>query len=347
MTFRVLLLPFLTENIVSAKPQQRHGYRMSKNLPIRDISRPQSSPSHHHSHRYTMSEPANTLTASPTATTTVLPQLSCPLTEKFTETETARVHLLITSLPLIFEEAFKDLPDQSLKTTPADFWGVPIDPLKSADHDPRVSVVLVKFLRARNMDVDEAQAMFIKTLRWRYDYKASETANEEFSDDVFGKTLIVFGKDKAGRPISYNVYGRKDNSAAIFSDLDRFLRWRVGRMEEALRLLDFRTVDCITQVFDYDGLTMASRDTNAKKAATAATKLFQDYYPETLAKKYFVNVPAYMAWIFWAAKPFISAATFAKFQMVGKGPEIVGKAMLPHVDSSELPKKYGGDAEGF
>lgn len=97
-----------------------------------------------------MSEAPNTLTASPTATTTVLPQLSCPLTEKFTETETARVHLLITSLPLIFEEAFKDCPDQSLKTTPADFWGVPIDPLKSADHDPRVSVILVKFLRARS-----------------------------------------------------------------------------------------------------------------------------------------------------------------------------------------------------
>ncbi|KAG9001492.1 Non-classical phosphatidylinositol transfer protein (PITP) [Tulasnella sp. JGI-2019a] len=291
--------------------------------------------------------PTMPTTAIPGVSTAVEPQSSSPLTDKFTETERARVHILISALPLIFEEAFKDLEDESLKTTPADFWGVPIDPLQSADLDPRVSVILVKFLRARNLDVDAAQTMFIKTLRWRHDFKTSDTVTEPFPDEVFGKTLFVFGKDKGGRPVSYNVYGRKDNSAAIFSDLDRFLRWRVGRMEEALRELDFLTVDSITQVFDYDGLTMASRDTNAKKAATTATKLFQDYYPETLAKKFFINVPAYMAWIFWAAKPFISAATFAKFQMVGKGPEVVGKAMLTHIDRAELPKQYGGDAEGY
>lgn len=34
---------------------------------------------------------------------------------------------------------------------------------------------------------------------------------------------------------------------------------------------------------DYAGVSMTSRDANSKKAATEASKLFQDYYPELLA----------------------------------------------------------------
>lgn len=52
--------------------------------------------------------------------------------------------------------------------------------------------------------------------------------------------------------------------------------------ENALRLLDFTTVDTLLQVHDYDGLGMSSRDANSKKAAADASKIFQDYYPETL-----------------------------------------------------------------
>lgn len=59
-------------------------------------------------------------------------------------------------------------------------------------------------------------------------------------------------------------------------------RWRISMQEKALRLLDFTTVDTLIQVHDYDGLGMSSRDANSKRAATEASKIFQDYYPETL-----------------------------------------------------------------
>lgn len=95
-----------------------------------------------------MSGAPTTLADVPAPTPTVMPQNSSPLTNQFTETERARVQLLVTTLPLIFEEAFKDLKDEAQCTASVDFWGVPIDPLKG-DADPRVSVILVKFLRAR------------------------------------------------------------------------------------------------------------------------------------------------------------------------------------------------------
>jgi hypothetical protein len=60
-----------------------------------------------------------------------------------------------------------------------------------------------------------------------------------------------------------------------------------------------------------------------------------------------VNVPSLMAWVFWAFKPFLSAATFAKMSVVGSGGSAIGKAMLPLADANELPKRYGGAAQGW
>ena len=54
-----------------------------------------------------------------------------------------------------------------------------------------------------------------------------------------------------------------------------------------------------------------------------------------------------MAWIFWLFRPIMASKTFAKLDMVGTGPETIGKALLPAVDAKELPKRYGGEAEGF
>ena len=81
--------------------------------------------------------------------TTVLAKTTNTLTEQFTEAEKSSVQEIITALPLIFEEAFKDLKDEKHKLEAIDMWGVPIDPLKGDTQDARVAVVLVKFLRAR------------------------------------------------------------------------------------------------------------------------------------------------------------------------------------------------------
>jgi hypothetical protein len=65
------------------------------------------------------------------------------------------------------------------------------------------------------------------------------------------------------------------------------------------------------------------------------------------ACRLFVNVPALLAWVFWAFRPVLSAATFAKMGVVGAGPAAIGKAMLPLVDAAELPRRYGGTAAGW
>ena len=115
-------------------------------------------------------------------------------------------------------------------------------------------------------------------------------------------------------------------------------------MERGIGLLDFENVDQMLQVHDYEGVTLSSRTTNSKNAASEASSIFQGHYPEFLYRKFFVNVPTFFTWVFWIFKPLLSAATFAKMSVVGSGPRAIGPVLLPFIDSSELPTRYGGSA---
>lgn len=63
--------------------------------------------------------------------------------------------------------------------------------------------------------------------------------------------------------------------------------------------------------------------------------------------KFFINVPGFMAWIFWAFKAIMSAKTFGKLNMVGTGRSTIAAALLPHIDGKQLPKRYGGEADAW
>ncbi|QRV74166.1 glycoside hydrolase family 43 protein [Ceratobasidium sp. AG-Ba] len=282
---------------------------------------------------------AEVATSALDAAPTVMPQATSPLTKTFTDAERKAVDELRTRLPLLLGEAYPEKPDAG--SAPFEIWQLTLYPERL--DDARLDVVLVKFLRARAMNVDEAGKMLVSTLKWRAEFRAAETADERFDQNIFGKLGYVHGKDKEGRPVTYNVWGDQDLKE-IFGDLDRFLRWRVGLMERGLRGIDFINVDAMVQVHDYAGVSMTSRDANSKKAAAEATKLFQDYYPELLSAKFFVNVPSLFTWVFWLFKPLVSAQTLAKMKVVGTGPQTIGKEMLPHIAESELPSQYGGTA---
>ncbi|KAI0929685.1 hypothetical protein AcW1_007032 [Taiwanofungus camphoratus] len=260
------------------------------------------------------------------------------LTKKFTEDEWKAVKELRARLPDILTEAY---PEKEAKSSPILLWGVSIDPTGSKD--ARVSVILIKFLRARNLSVNDAHKMLVDTLRWRKEFKVDEAVSEKYPSE-FDKVGIVYGKDKEGRPVTYNLYGAHKDA---FKDVQLFIRWRVAFMEKSIQLLDFENTDQMIQVHDYQGISMTSRDANSKAAASQATAIFQNYYPEFLSSKWFVNVPGLMAWIFWLFKPLIPAKTLAKFSMVGSGPQTIGNALLPIINAKELPKQYGGEAGDF
>jgi len=265
-----------------------------------------------------------------------------PLTQKFTEAEWAALKEFRGSLKLAFDEAYVD---SESSPTFVNLWGVDLAP--GGPKNAKASVVLMKFLRARNLNNKEATEMLVNTLRWRQEIKIDEVMKEEFPSDIFGNLGHIYGKDKGGRPVTYNLYGGNQDLNAVFKDTQRFIRWRVALMEKGVQRLDFETVDQMVQVHDYEGVGLSSRTPESKAAAAEASNIFQSHYPEMLYKKYFVNVPTFMSWIFWLFKPMLSAQTIAKMSVVGKGAYAIGRELSVIIDEKELPKRYGGHAEAF
>ena len=84
--------------------------------------------------------------------------------------------------------------------------------------------MLIKFLRARSLDVKAASDMLAATLKWRAEFKVDEVMGETFDAEVFGKLGRVYGVDKEGRPVTYNLYGAVKDMKAVFGDVQRFIR---------------------------------------------------------------------------------------------------------------------------
>ncbi|KAF9047198.1 CRAL/TRIO domain-containing protein, partial [Hymenopellis radicata] len=244
------------------------------------------------------------------------------LTQAFTKAEWAALKEFRKQLPEIFADGYPDKKDN--KDAPITFWGVVIDPWKPAN-DARVSVILLKFLRARNLNVKAAREMLVNTLRWRDEIGVDALMKEEFPQDIFGALGHIYKTDKQG--VQYNIYGGNKDIKAVFGDVPRFIRWRVKLMEETVAHCDFITVDQTVQIHDYEGVSMSSRDANSKQAASEASNVFSSHYPELLSKKFFINVPTLMSWIFCTHE--------------------IKKALLAVIDEENLPKRYGGLAEGF
>ncbi|KAH9059071.1 CRAL-TRIO domain-containing protein [Lactarius vividus] len=259
------------------------------------------------------------------------------LTQKFTDQEWAALKEFRPLLPDILDKAYDG--KEGARTTPIVIWGVTLDP--NGKKGARASVVLMKWLRARNLNVTEAKTMMIATLRWRDEFKVEDAMKETFPD-VFDGFGHVYGHDKEGHPIVYNIYGGNNDLKTAFSDVQRFIRWRVALMEQGVKLIDFESVDQMVQIHDYEGVSLSSRTANSKAAASELSSIFQAHYPEFLSRKFFVNVPSLMTWIFWLFKPVLSPATLAKMKVVGHGSRAIGKELLPLIDVKELPAQYGG-----
>jgi len=148
-------------------------------------------------------------------------------------------------------------------------------------------------------------------------------------------------RDKQGRPVMINVYGNI-NVKEAFEDvggIDQFVRWRVQLMEQAIQGLDMESIEDLVVIHDYKGASMFKMDKNVKAASRTIISLFQNHYPEMLAKKFFINVPWFFEALYSVISTFVSERTKSKFIVLGSEPR---GTLLQHIDVNSLPQQYGG-----
>ncbi|KAJ3050370.1 hypothetical protein HK097_008676 [Rhizophlyctis rosea] len=221
-------------------------------------------------------------------------------------------------------------------------WGVSMQNLATDTKNKAQTVLLLKFLRARDFDVQKATQMIIDTLKWRKEFNIVGLMNETFPK-AYDELGVVYGQDRLGNPVTYNFYGTI-GATEVVSNPDRFVRWRVQLMEKAVAQLDFANgKETVTQIHDYAGAGL-SMPKELKGTTKEIISLFQDHYPEFLEKKLFLNIPAVMELFFNFFSSFSSRRTQQKFQMVSR---TKGRAtLLQFIAPTELPPQLGGFANG-
>lgn len=166
-------------------------------------------------------------------------------------------------------------------------WRVPLLPSKG---DSATDVILLKFLTARDFEVNDAFEMLRNTLQWRKDNNVDSILDEDFGDDL-GSIEHMDGASREGHPVCYSNFKLLGNEEVYNKMLgneesrEMFIRRRVQLMEKAIQKLDFKPggVSSILLVHDLKDMPGPS-----KKELRLATKqvvgLLQDNYPEFVAR---------------------------------------------------------------
>ncbi|KAF3448028.1 hypothetical protein FNV43_RR08736 [Rhamnella rubrinervis] len=240
------------------------------------------------------------------------------------------------------KKSLQELKDKLMASDSCDasMWGIPL-----LGGDEKADVILLKFLRARDFKVVDSFNMLQKCLSWRNDFGADNVVEEDLGfKELEGVVAYMHGYDREGHPVCYNAYGvfrDKEMYERIFGDEDKlkkFLRWRVQVLERGIKLLHFKPggVNSIIQVTDLKD--MPKRE--LRVASNQILSLFQDNYPEMVARKIFINVPWYFSLLYSMFSPFLTQRTKSKFVISKEGN--VAETLYKFIRPEDVPVQYGG-----
>ncbi|KAF8082402.1 hypothetical protein N665_0827s0007 [Sinapis alba] len=216
---------------------------------------------------------------------------------------------------------------------------------------------LLRFLKARDFNIEKTIQMWEEMLRWRKEY-GTDTILEDFDFEELEEVLQYYpqgyhGVDKEGRPVYIERLGKAHPSKLMrITTIDRYLKYHVQEFERALlekfpacSIAAKRRICSTTTILDVQGLGMKNFSQTAVNLVAAMSKIDNSYYPETLHRMYIVNAGTGFKKMLWpAAQKFLDAKTIAKIHVLD--PRSLSK-LHEVIDSSQLPDFLGGSCSCF
>jgi len=211
----------------------------------------------------------------------------------------------------------------------------------------------LRFLRARDFDLDKTFLMFCNCEKWRRANHIDELY-KTFTFPELNKVHKIYPKfyhnvDRLGRPIYVEQFG--NFSVKKLFDItteDRLLKYFIIDYETGLHQ---RFPSCSNAAGHHveTGLTiMDLKDVSLLQFSKCfnflkkTTKIASDYYPECMGNLFVINAPKLFSGCWKLIKGILDPVTTEKIQILGKNYEHV---LLKYADPENLPKIYGGKCE--
>ncbi|CAG7824057.1 unnamed protein product [Allacma fusca] len=222
-----------------------------------------------------------------------------------------------------------------------------LDPEQSSEHH------LIRWLRARDLNVQQASEMLRKSLQWRKDNKIDQVSTWEppasFQQDY---PYDVNGFDRDGCPLLLIPWGRWDIRKAVQADQkDEYIRYVDQMVDKAFSIMCLQNKNRplnnpITQlsiISDLEGYSLRQMTSKGTvDCIMEATRRLEANYPEILKASYTINTPKLFSVLFALVKPLLAQRTLDKVQIHGYNEDKWGPVLLKLVPPDQLPVCYGG-----
>lgn len=205
---------------------------------------------------------------------------------------------------------------------------------------------LLRFLKAREFNVDNAYRQYMATWEWRKNNDIDNILTMPRPLNEKLKNVLSYGFhkfDKEGRPCYIEKTGRADVSALVKLPEDQVIKWHVWNTEKQVEQMKQKSIELKKEITTLDHLhDLGGASLSMRKALSLFTrlvKLDQEYYPERVGKVFIINTPWVFPVLWKVARSFLDPKTRDKCIVLSS---LELNKLLEYFDAEDLPEEYGG-----
>ncbi|KAH8859776.1 SEC14-like protein [Schistosoma japonicum] len=208
---------------------------------------------------------------------------------------------------------------------------------------------LIRWLRARSWDIDEAEKMLYSHLKWRDIHKVDTLLDWYEVPDVIQKYFPggFCGEDKEGFPLYCAPVGRFDPGGFMKATTQtEFIQSRIYFLEYIIQRVLYekskehnKCIDQLTLILDVKHLSLKHMHPSWIPVFSEMLTIMEANYPEVLRICYVINAPPIFGTIFNFIKPLLSKLTQEKIHVLKSD---YRPTLLQVIDPNRLPACYGG-----
>jgi hypothetical protein len=197
----------------------------------------------------------------------------------------------------------------------------------------------IRYLIARDWDLDKSEQMLLDTLAWRKDFKPEEITVKDIEEEATSGKMYINGLDRNGRPI---IIMRPDRENT--TNYANQLKYLVYTLESAIKMMPDGASQLVW-VIAFQNFSMSNAPPISQCMETL--KILSNHYPERLGIAYLMDTPWIFGFFWRGISSFLNQKTANKVVMITSSTHKDEKEKLlkKTFDLKTFEKDLGGESD--